>query len=163
MKQILILIIICLAMLMAAGCLSPIVNTPLPTSVPSPYTASPIVSYNPTPVPTPYTASPIVSYYPMPVQVNNTAYYNVTGSVTMSDGTVLNGYTVAVTCNGDNDVSDQYSGLTEANGSYRISFSSPRGRYNNFSVTVISPSKQLVYQDRENRPLAGDENADINL
>lgn len=81
----------------------------------------------------------------------------------MGDGTVLNGYTVAVTCNGDYDVSDQYSGLTDANGSFKISFSAARGRYNNFSVTVISPSKQLVYQDQGTRPLAGDETAYIML
>ncbi len=159
MKQILILTIICLVMLMAAGCLSPVVNTPLPTSVPSP-----VVSYTPTPVSSPYTASPIISYYPTPVPTTDlTAHYNVTGSVTMNDGTVLNGYTVAVTCNGDNNVSDQYSGYTDANGSFKISFSAPRGHYDNYSITVISPSKQLVYQDKGTRVLAGNETADIVL
>jgi hypothetical protein len=155
MKQILILITMGLVMLMAAGCVSsPVVNTPLPTSVPTTV---------PTIVATPYTASPIVSYIPTPVQTNNTAFYNITGSVLMGDGTVLNGYTVAVACNGVNNVSDQYSGLTDANGLFKISFSAPRGHYDNFSVTVISPSKQLVYQDKEPRQLAGDETADINL
>lgn len=151
MKQLIILIAMGLVMLMAAGCVSsPVVNTPLPTSVP-------------TVVPTPYTASPIVSYYPSQTQANNTAFYNVTGSVFMNNGMALNGYTVAVTCNGGNNASGQYSGLTDTNGSFIISFSSPRGYYNNYSITVISPSKQLVYQDKENRPLAGDETANITL
>ena len=163
MKQILILAIICLVMLMAAGCLGPVVNTPLPTSVPSSPTASPIVSSYPTSVATPYTASPIVSYYPTPIPTNLTAYYSVTGSVVMSNGKALNGYTVALACNGDYGVSNQYIGLTDANGSYKISFSAPKGRYDSFGVTVISPSKQLVYQDKAPRPLTGNETADIVL
>ena len=151
MKQILILITMGLVMIMAAGCTSPAaVNTPLPTSVP-------------TSVATPYTASPIVSYYPTQVQTNNTANYKVTGSVFMNNGVALNGYTVALTCNGINNVSDQYFGLTDANGSYVISFTALRGHYDNFSVTVISPTKQLVYQDRGTRVLAGNETADIKL
>ena len=81
----------------------------------------------------------------------------------MNNGVALNGYTVALTCNGINNVSDQYFGLTDANGSYVISFSALRGHYNNFSVTVISPTKQLVYQDKETRVLASNQTADIKL
>lgn len=151
MKQILILIAMGLVTLMAAGCTSPAaVNTPLPTSVP-------------TVIATPYTASPIVSYYPSPVPTNNTAFYNVTGSVLMNDGKPLNGYTVALVCVGANNVSDQYSGLTDANGSFIISFSAQRGYYDNYNITVISPSKQLVYQDKGTRVLAGNNTADVVL
>ena len=146
MRQIFVLTLIGLVMLMAVGCVGPVVNTPLPTSVPTPYTASPIVSHYPTPVPT-----------------NLTAFYNVTGSVVMHDGTVLNGYTVALTCYGNDNVSQQYSGLTDSNGSYVISFSAPRGYYDNFQITVISPSKQLVYQDTGTRVLTGNETADVLL
>jgi hypothetical protein len=150
MKQIILLTIIGLAMLAAAGCVSPAVNTPTPTSVP-------------TSVSTPYAASPVVSYYPTPVPTNVTAYYNVSGSVVITDVTALNGYTVALACYGNGGVSDQYSGLTDANGSYKISFSSPKGYYDNFTVTVISPSKQLVYHDIETRPLTGNDTADVAL
>lgn len=146
MKQILILTIMGFVMLMAAGCVSPVVNTPLPTSVP-----------------TPYTASPIVSFYPPTVSASPMANYTVTGSVVMADGKALNDYTVAVTCHGDHDISGQYSGLTDANGSFIIRFSSPRGYYDHYNVTVISPSKQLVYQDQGTRTLAVNNTADIML
>jgi len=135
-----------LVMLMAAGCTSPVVNTPLPTPIPTPYTASPIVTSN----------QPTAMASPM-------ANYTITGSVVMSDGTVLNSYTVAVTCHGDSDVTGQYSNLTDANGSFIIRFSSPRGYYDHYNVTVISPSKQLVYQDRGTRALAINDTADIML
>lgn len=150
MKQIILLTIIGLSMLAAAGCVSPAVNTPTPTSVP-------------TSVPTTYVSSPVVTYYPSPAPTNATAYYNITGSVAMHNGTALNGYIVALTCYGVGGISGQYSGLTDPNGSYTISFSSPQGYYDRYSVTVIGPGNQLAYQDEGTRALTGNATADIVL
>jgi hypothetical protein len=150
MKQILMLVIIGLAMLAAAGCVSPAVNTPTPTSAA-------------TPVPTTYVSSPVVTYYPSPTPTNATAYYSVVGSVAAHDGTALKDYTVVITCYGVGGISSQYFGPTDANGSYDISFSSPQGYYDRYSITVIAPGNQLAYQDEGTRTLTGNETADILL
>ncbi len=151
MKQILMLTIIGFVMLAAAGCVSPAVNTPTSTPVPTVYE------------PSTYVSSPTVTYYPSPTPTNVTMNYSIAGSAIAHDGSALKGYTVVITCYGAEGISGQYFGPTDANGAYTISFSAPQGYYDRYSVSLISPGSQIAYQDESTRPLIGNETADILL